>query len=253
MPTSPTLLHPDPPDLPPRSGDLSPSSLDDESLRNDGRIWVPKSGRPTRSAQHRGTNVTTYLERIIPPSATWCRSTRVPGAKNVCDARSRRGPRRSGVTRFRGRDQAARPCNTVEANTATSSTCTPRSPREPYETRCGSTPRCTHHGGLMCRYDLHHDPGLFVAGEANFSSRGYHPWRTGRRQFLDAWARRRLLRAAEHDQLLPLSAGRSPRSTIPSGGRPRLHSVPGANRQAAVDQRQPDGRLVPPRTGPPDL
>ena len=75
-PSLPTLLYAIHPTCIPVSGEhQSKLTLMSESLRNDGRIWVP-----TRKA----TNVTRhipegerdyYLERIYPASVTWFRAT----------------------------------------------------------------------------------------------------------------------------------------------------------------------------------
>ena len=122
----------------------------------------------------------------------------------------------------------------------------------PYETPMRIYP-AVHYtmGGLWVDYDLQSTiPGLFVAGEANFSDHGAN--RLGR-QCLDAGAGRRLLRAAQHDQRLPRGG------PVPQGGRVPPRGGSGgdrgaaADRQAAVDQGQPDRRLVPPRAGPPDV
>jgi succinate dehydrogenase / fumarate reductase flavoprotein subunit len=61
------LLHADPPHLHPRVGDYqSKLTLMSESLRNDGRVWVPKAGRQAQGPGHPESERDYYLERIYP-------------------------------------------------------------------------------------------------------------------------------------------------------------------------------------------
>ncbi|GDY40185.1 hypothetical protein SANT12839_010670 [Streptomyces antimycoticus] len=131
----------------PRSGDhQSKLTLMSESLRNDGRIWVPKAKGDTRpAAEIPRTSATTTWSGSIRRSAIWCRATSPPV------------PRRTSVTRAAASDPAARasiwtsPTPSPEwavrrsrRSTATSSTCTSGSRRRTRtRSRCASTPRST--------------------------------------------------------------------------------------------------------------
>ena len=151
-----------------------------ESLRNDGRIWVPQQegrrrGRPTRSPR---------------PSATTTSSGKYPSfgnlaprdiasraAKEVCDEGRGVGaerPRR--LPRLRGRDQAPRRGRRSASATATSSTCTSASPDEnPYKVPMRIYPAVALHdgrplGGLQP--DVQRSRACSSLGEANFSDHG---------------------------------------------------------------------------------
>jgi succinate dehydrogenase / fumarate reductase flavoprotein subunit len=71
------VLHADPPDVHPASDDFqSKLTLMSESLRNDGRIWVPKRDRrPAVPDQIPEDERDYFLERRYPRSATSCRAT----------------------------------------------------------------------------------------------------------------------------------------------------------------------------------
>ena len=123
-----------------------------ESLRNDGRIWVPKNAedcdKDPREIPEEDRDY--YLERIYPAFGNL-----VPRdiASRAGQERVRRGPRRRPggrrrpprrLPRLRRRDRAPGPRRRSRRSTATSSTCTPGSPaRTPTRSRCGSTPPCT--------------------------------------------------------------------------------------------------------------
>ena len=97
----------------PVSGDYqSKLTLMSESLRNDGRIWVPKSGedkRPPREIPEAERDY--YLERIYPSFGNLVpRDIASRAAKNVCDEGRGVGPGGLGrLPRLRRRDQAAGP------------------------------------------------------------------------------------------------------------------------------------------------
>ncbi len=131
----------------PRSGDhQSKLTLMSESLRNDGRIWVPKQmgdNRPPEQIPEEERDY--YLERIYRRSATWCRVTsplaqpRTSATKDAGSVPVGRGSTSTSPTRSSG--WARPPCG---RSTATSSTCTPGSPpRTRTSSRCGSTRPCT--------------------------------------------------------------------------------------------------------------
>ena len=144
-----TQIHPT--CIPVSGAHQSKLTLMSESLRNDGRIWVPKDAKdadkdPREIAED---DRDYYLERIYPSFGNLVpRDIASRQAKNMCDEGRGVGPEVDGVaaasTSTSPRPSsgwAARPSRT---STATSSTCTSGSPaRTPTRCRCGSTPRCT--------------------------------------------------------------------------------------------------------------
>ena len=163
----------------PVTGDhQSKLTLMSESLRNDGRIWVPKKKGDTRAARTRSprTSATTTSSASTRASATSPRATS-PRAR----------PRRPATT-------AAAWARPASASTSTSRTpsrgSAKRRSREQYgnlfemyeritdenptRCRCASIPP-SHYtmGGLWVDYNLMSTiPGLHVLGEANFSDHG---------------------------------------------------------------------------------
>ena len=149
-----------------------------ESLRNDGRIWVPlKKGDKRHPSQIPEGERDYYLERTLS-------ELRQPGAARRGLAQRqgglRRGPRR-GRTRprrlpgFPRRHPAPGQAGRSRSATATCSTCTSASPaRIPTRCRCASIPAIHYTmGGLWVDYNLMTTiPGLYVIGEANFSDHG---------------------------------------------------------------------------------
>ncbi len=122
-------------------------TLMSESLRNDGRIWVPKNAedREKDPRQIAEEDRDYYLERIYPASATWSRATSPPAPRST-SATTARGSAPAGwastsTSPTRSPGWVARPSS---PSTATSSTCTPGSPaRTRTRPRCGSTRPCT--------------------------------------------------------------------------------------------------------------
>ena len=161
----------------PRSGEhQSKLTLMSETLRNDGRIWVPKTKGDTRSP-----------DRFPRPSATITWNASIPAfgnmvprdvasrdAKNVCD--EGRGVGTGGLGVYldfadaikrmgeNDRREVRQPLRYVCADHR----------EDPYRYRCGSIPPIHYTmGGLWVDYDLQSTvPGLFVIGEANFSDHG---------------------------------------------------------------------------------
>ncbi|WP_251054778.1 fumarate reductase/succinate dehydrogenase flavoprotein subunit [Streptomyces sp. ISL-66] len=162
----------------PRTGDhQSKLTLMSESLRNDGRIWVPKAKGDTRSAADiPEAERDYYLERIYPSFGNLVpRDIASRAAKNVCDEGRGVGPGGQGVyldfadaIRRMGRDGVAEKYGNLfemyERITA----------ENPYEVPMRIYP-AVHYtmGGLWVDYDLQTTvPGLFAIGEANFSDHG---------------------------------------------------------------------------------
>ncbi|WP_242902539.1 fumarate reductase/succinate dehydrogenase flavoprotein subunit [Actinomadura terrae] len=162
----------------PVSGDhQSKLTLMSESLRNDGRVWVPKKGGDTRRpADIPEDERDYYLERIYPSFGNLVpRDIASRAAKNVCDEGRGVGPGGLGVyldfadaIERLGRDK-------VEAKYGNLFQMYERITGEnPYDTPMRIYP-AVHYtmGGLWVDYDLQSNvPGLFVIGEANFSDHG---------------------------------------------------------------------------------
>ncbi|MDL4817599.1 fumarate reductase/succinate dehydrogenase flavoprotein subunit [Actinomadura opuntiae] len=162
----------------PVSGDhQSKLTLMSESLRNDGRVWVPKKAGDTRRPSDIPEDERDYyLERIYPSFGNLVpRDIASRAAKNVCDEGRGVGPGGLGVyldfadaIQRLGRDK-------VEAKYGNLFEMYERITGEnPYETPMRIYP-AVHYtmGGLWVDYDLESTiPGLFVIGEANFSDHG---------------------------------------------------------------------------------
>ncbi|MGA8116257.1 MAG: fumarate reductase/succinate dehydrogenase flavoprotein subunit [Actinocatenispora sp.] len=162
----------------PRSGEhQSKLTLMSESLRNDGRIWVPlRAGDTRRPAQIPEQERDYYLERLYPSYGNLVpRDVASRAAKNVCDAGRGVGPGGLGVyldfaeaIGRMGRDRVAeRYGNLFEMYERITGENPYREPMRIYP--------AIHYtmGGLWVDYDLQSTvPGLFVIGEANFSDHG---------------------------------------------------------------------------------
>ncbi|MDA0567311.1 fumarate reductase/succinate dehydrogenase flavoprotein subunit [Streptomonospora sp. S1-112] len=162
----------------PVSGDYqSKLTLMSESLRNDGRIWVPKrTGDDRDPRQIPEDERDYYLERIYPSFGNLVpRDIASRAAKNVCDEGRGVGPGGLGVyLDFADAiKRMGRPA--VEAKYGNLFDMYQRITGEnPYEVPMRIYP-AVHYtmGGLWVDYDLQSTiPGLFVTGEANFSDHG---------------------------------------------------------------------------------
>ncbi|WP_412544138.1 fumarate reductase/succinate dehydrogenase flavoprotein subunit [Longispora sp. K20-0274] len=162
----------------PVSGDhQSKLTLMSESLRNDGRVWVPlKGGDPRKPADIPEDERDYYLERIYPAFGNLVpRDIASRAAKNVCDEGRGVGPGGLGVyldfasaiERLGQPAVEAKYGNLFEMYAQITG-------EDPYSTPMRIYP-AVHYtmGGLWVDYDLQSTiPGLFVAGEANFSDHG---------------------------------------------------------------------------------
>ena len=167
----------------PQHGDYqSKLTLMSESLRNDGRIWVPKNAedcsKDPRDIPEEDRDY--YLERIYPSFGNLVpRDIASRQAKNVCDEGRGVGPEIDGVARGvyldfadaierMGKDAvAAKYGNLFDMYERITDD-------NPYEVPMRIYP-AVHYamGGLWVDYDLESTiPGLFVGGEANFSDHG---------------------------------------------------------------------------------
>jgi succinate dehydrogenase / fumarate reductase flavoprotein subunit len=163
----------------PVSGDhQSKLTLMSESLRNDGRVWVPKRkedcGKPPQSIPEQDRDY--YLERKYPSFGNLSpRDIASRAAKEVCDEGRGVGPGGRGVyldfsdaIRRLGKDKIAeRYGNLFEMYERITD-------ENPYEVPMRIYP-AVHYtmGGLWVDYNLMSTiPGLHVGGEANFSDHG---------------------------------------------------------------------------------
>ncbi|WP_017542196.1 succinate dehydrogenase (quinone) flavoprotein subunit, partial [Nocardiopsis prasina] len=162
----------------PVSGDYqSKLTLMSESLRNDGRIWVPKEGGDARDPRQIPEDERDYyLERIYPAFGNLVpRDIASRAAKNVCDEGRGVGPGGLGVYLDFADAIARLGRDAVEAKYGNLFDMYQRITGEnPYEVPMRIYP-AVHYtmGGLWVDYDLQSSiPGLFVTGEANFSDHG---------------------------------------------------------------------------------
>ncbi|MCE0763434.1 fumarate reductase/succinate dehydrogenase flavoprotein subunit [Pseudonocardia kujensis] len=162
----------------PVSGDhQSKLTLMSESLRNDGRVWVPKQIGDTRDPREIPHEERDYfLERKYPSFGNLVpRDIASRAAKEVCDEKRGVGP--SGLGVYLDFDDAIQRLGrkAVEAKYGNLFEMYERITGEnPYEVPMRIFP-AVHYtmGGLWVDYDLQSTiPGLYVAGEANFSDHG---------------------------------------------------------------------------------
>jgi len=162
----------------PRTGDhQSKLTLMSESLRNDGRIWVPKAKGDTRSPEKIPEDERDYyLERQYPSFGNLVpRDIASRAAKNVCDEGRGVGPGGQGVyldfadaiKRLGRKAVEEKYGNLFEMYERITD-------EDPYRVPMRIYP-AVHYtmGGLWVDYDLQTTvPGLFAIGEANFSDHG---------------------------------------------------------------------------------
>ncbi len=170
-----TQIHPT--CIPVASDHQSKLTLMSESLRNDGRIWVPKQKGDTREARSiPEAERDYYLERIYPSFGNLVpRDVASRRAKEMCDAGHGVGPTRRAVyldftdtIRRHGKEWV------VEKYGNLFDMYQQITGEDAYQTPMRIYP-AVHYtmGGLWVDYDLMSTiPGLFVLGEANFSDHG---------------------------------------------------------------------------------
>ncbi|MEV4704830.1 fumarate reductase/succinate dehydrogenase flavoprotein subunit [Actinoplanes sp. NPDC049316] len=171
-----TQIHPT--CIPESGTHQSKLTLMSESLRNDGRVWVPRKaedcGKPAADVPEEDRDY--YLERIYPSFGNLVpRDIASRAAKNVCDEGRGVGPGGLGVyldfadaiQRLGRKAVEAKYGNLFEMYQRITG-------EDPYEVPMRIYP-AVHYtmGGLWVDYDLQSTiPGLFVIGEANFSDHG---------------------------------------------------------------------------------
>ncbi|MEU4567416.1 fumarate reductase/succinate dehydrogenase flavoprotein subunit [Micromonospora sp. NPDC023956] len=162
----------------PVSGDhQSKLTLMSESLRNDGRVWVPRAEGDRRSPGDIPEDERDYyLERIYPSFGNLVpRDIASRAAKNVCDAGRGVGPTGLGVYLDFADAIGRLGRKAIEAKYGNLFEMYERiTGEDPYRVPMRIYP-AVHYtmGGLWVDYDLQSTvPGLFVIGEANFSDHG---------------------------------------------------------------------------------
>ncbi|MEV7095070.1 fumarate reductase/succinate dehydrogenase flavoprotein subunit [Amycolatopsis sp. NPDC051045] len=162
----------------PRSGEhQSKLTLMSESLRNDGRIWVPRrEGDPRPPGEIPEEERDYYLERLYPSFGNLVpRDIASRAAKNVCDAGLGVGPGGLGVYLDFADAIARLGRPAIEARYGNLFDMYRRiTAEDPYAAPMRIYPAIHYTmGGLWVDYDLQSTiPGLFVIGEANFSDHG---------------------------------------------------------------------------------
>jgi succinate dehydrogenase / fumarate reductase flavoprotein subunit len=162
----------------PRSGEYqSKLTLMSESLRNDGRIWVPKEAGDARSPDLIPEDERDYyLERIYPAFGNLVpRDIASRAAKNQCDAGRGVGPGGLGVyLDFADAIKRLGRASVEEKYGNLFDMYARITAEDPYKVPMRIYPAIHYTmGGLWVDYDLQSSiPGLFVIGEANFSDHG---------------------------------------------------------------------------------
>ena len=175
-----TQIHPT--CIPVSGSHQSKLTLMSESLRNDGRIWVPKKQsdctKDPRDIPEEDRDY--YLERIYPSFGNLVpRDIASRAAKNVCDEGRGVGPEVDGVRRgvyldFGAAIERLGKAGIEEKYDNLFDMYERITGENPYEVPMRIYP-AVHYvmGGLWVDYDLQSSiPGLFVTGEANFSDHG---------------------------------------------------------------------------------
>ncbi|GIM94527.1 fumarate reductase/succinate dehydrogenase flavoprotein subunit [Paractinoplanes toevensis] len=170
-----TQIHPT--CIPESGTHQSKLTLMSESLRNDGRVWVPRAAGDSRKPGDIPEDERDYyLERIYPSFGNLVpRDIASRAAKNVCDEGRGVGPGGLGVYLDFADAIARLGQKAVEAKYGNLFEMYERITGEnPYQVPMRIYP-AVHYtmGGLWVDYDLQSTiPGLFVVGEANFSDHG---------------------------------------------------------------------------------
>ena len=171
-----TQIHPT--CIPSSDEHQSKLTLMSESLRNDGRIWVPKNiddtGKPASSIPEADRDY--YLERKYPSFGNLVpRDVASRNAKTVVDAELGVGPLKNGVYLDFSDAIGRLGADTIEARYGNLFEMYERITGENPYTRPMRIFPAPHYtmGGLWVDYELQTTiPGLFAAGEANFSDHG---------------------------------------------------------------------------------
>ncbi len=170
-----TQIHPT--CIPQSDESQSKLTLMSESLRNDGRVWVPKNADDSRSAEQIPESERDYyLERLYPSYGNLAaRDVSSRAAKRLVDKGHGVGPLKNGVNLDFSAAIARLGRDVVEERYGNLFQMYERiAGEDPYSTPMRIYP-ATHYtmGGLWVDYELATTiPGLYAAGEANFSDHG---------------------------------------------------------------------------------
>jgi succinate dehydrogenase / fumarate reductase flavoprotein subunit len=170
-----TQIHPT--CIPVHGDQQSKLTLMSESLRNDGRIWVPKQKGDTRSPEQiPEEDRDYYLERRYPSFGNLVpRDVASRAAKERCDAGYGIGPGGLGVYLDFGKAIKEKGRRDIEGKYGNLFDMYAKiTAEDPYKTPMRIYP-AVHYtmGGLWVDYNLMSNiPGLYVLGEANFSDHG---------------------------------------------------------------------------------
>ncbi len=225
-----------------------------ESLRNDGRVWVPKEKGDSRPANQIADQDRDYfLERRYPAFGNLVpRDVASRAAKERCDAGY--GVGATGYAVYLDfRDAIARDgVETIRTKYGNLFHMYDKiTAEDPYQTPMRIYPAIHYTmGGLWVDYNLQSSiPGLFVLGEANFSDHGAN--RLGASALMQG--------LADGYFIIPYTMGQHLAAQVseghdrPSGLRRRTRDGQITHREDHVDQRTPHGRQHPPRPGPRDV
>lgn len=170
-----TQIHPT--CIPQADETQSKLTLMSESLRNDGRVWVPKSPTDNRSADQIPESERDYfLERLYPSYGNLApRDISSRAAKRLVDKGQGIGPLKNGVNLDFAAAIERLGLDVVKERYGNLFEMYERiAGEDPYKTPMRIYP-ATHYtmGGLWVDYELMTNiPGLYAAGEANFSDHG---------------------------------------------------------------------------------
>ena len=170
-----TQIHPT--CIPQADETQSKLTLMSESLRNDGRVWVPKSPTDNRPAdQIPEAERDYYLERLYPSYGNLApRDISSRAAKRLVDKGQGIGPMKNGVNLDFAAAIERLGLDVVKERYGNLFEMYERiAGEDPYKTPMRIYP-ATHYtmGGLWVDYELMTNiPGLYAAGEANFSDHG---------------------------------------------------------------------------------
>ncbi len=213
----------------------------------------PRLGAARRAATPRPatrsprTSATTTWSASTRRSATWCRVTSPPAPPRTSATRAAASaPASTASTSTSPTPSPASAATPWRRSTATSSRCTSASPARTRTTQPMRIYPAVHYtmGGLWVDYDLQSTiPGLFVIGEANFSDHGAN--RLGASALMQG--------LADGYFVLPTTIG----DYLADAHKFDAHRRPGRrrrrdrgqepHREAAVGERHPHRRLLPPR------
>ena len=170
-----TQIHPT--CIPQSDDSQSKLTLMSESLRNDGRVWVPTNPNETRQARDIPEEERDYyLERLYPSFGNLApRDISSRAAKRLVDKGQGVGPKKNGVYLDFSEAIERLGHDVVQERYGNLFEMYERIAGEnPYETPMRISP-ASHYtmGGLWVDYELQTNiPGLYAAGEANFSDHG---------------------------------------------------------------------------------